>query len=91
MTKIIDLLKDKAKLHATYIRVFDNPDGKLVLRHLMDSGFIIKSTYVSGDPYTTALNEGSRRIVLSILKFIHRDHKQLMDEIERVMNDTTNG
>lgn len=62
------MIYDRSRVKAAYRRVFESPEGQLVLRHLMKEGFVFKSTFVAGDMHQTALNEGSRRVVLSILK-----------------------
>ena len=65
-----------------YLRVFDNPDGRLVLEHLMKVGFVFNPTYVAGDPTETAHREGMRRIVMSILRMVKIDDKKLMEMFE---------
>jgi hypothetical protein len=67
-----------------YRRTFDTPDGKLVLHHLMQKAFITDSTFVASDPHQTALNEGSRRIVLSILKYALKNDNAVKDEIQQL-------
>ena len=71
----------RVHLHAAYVRVFDTPDGKLVLEHIAKEGYVTRPCHVAGDPHTSAMNEGSRRLALSILKFVHRDHQQLVNQI----------
>jgi hypothetical protein len=85
--RLIDRLRDRIHLHAAYIRVFDTPDGKLVLRHIMEQGFVLKTTFVAGDPHETSLNEGSRRLALSILKFANQDHNKLINQIEEATHE----
>jgi len=65
-----------------YLAVFDNPQGKRVLKHLCRVGYVDKSTFVSGDPHQTSLNEGMRRIVLSILKLINTEPQEILEEEE---------
>lgn len=84
---MIDAIKNYIETHAAYVRLFDTPDGKIVLRHIMHEGFVLKSTHVAGDPHTSAMNEGSRRLALSILKHIHRDHHKLINELEERIRD----
>lgn len=80
---IRDKIADKIHLHASYVRTFETPDGQRVLRHLMRKGFILESTFVAGDPQQTVLNEGSRRMVLSIISFLGRDHSELVKQLEQ--------
>lgn len=77
-----DAVRERARVHESYQNVFNTPDGERVLRHLMKVGGITKPSYVAGDPYTTAFNEGRRHLVLSILKFIHKSHDELLKAIE---------
>ncbi len=87
MSELADRIADRIRLKASYQRTFDAPDGKRVLRHLMRVGFVTKSTFVAGDPHQTAMNEGSRRIVLSIIRFIATDDAALIKQLEEA---TTN-
>lgn len=86
---IRDKIADKIHLHASYVRTFETPDGQRVLRHLMRRGFILESTFVAGDPHQTSLNEGARRIVLSIITFLGRDHSELVKQLEQGKIDDT--
>lgn len=79
---ILSKLSDRKVLQAAYTRVFESPDGKLILRHLMNVGFVTKSTFVRGDANESALNEGTRRLVLSILKMVYRDDTDLQQAVE---------
>jgi hypothetical protein len=69
------MLLDRNSVRRSYQRIFDGPEGEFVLQHLMKVGFVNKSTFVKGDPYETALNEGARRLVLSILAQVYGHEK----------------
>ena len=73
----------RSKLHDDYIAVFDNPRGMAVLKHLANKFFVNSSTFVAGEPHMTSHNEGSRKVVLSILRFIGKDPAQLIDDMNR--------
>jgi len=73
----------KIRLHEDYQHTFDSPQGKNVLKHICHVGFINRSTFVKGDPHETALNEGSRRLALSILRFLYRDNAEMIRQIEQ--------
>jgi hypothetical protein len=49
----------------------------------MNEGFVLSSTFVAGDPHQTAMNEGSRRLALSILKMAKIDQSEKFDQIEQ--------
>jgi hypothetical protein len=80
---------DKVAMRDSYRRVFETPDGKRVLRHLLRVGFVTRSTMVAGDPHQTAHNEGMRRLVLSILNYAIKDHAELETTLEETLNETT--
>lgn len=48
------------------------------------------STFVGGDPYATAFREGQRHIVLSILKFVNKDHDEIVRAIEEEIAHANN-
>jgi hypothetical protein len=75
------------ELQDSYKKIFSTPDGERVLEHLCKVGFIGDTTYVSGDPTETAHREGQRRLVLSILRFLERDARQLLKQLEELRNE----
>lgn len=81
-----DLLQRRERVVESYRAVFESPSGELVLAHLAKHGFLFDSTFVQGDPHQTALNEGSRRMVLSIIKMLNTD----LNKIRLMMEDTQN-
>jgi hypothetical protein len=64
-------------LKESYRRIFDTPDGEIVLRHICRHAHVFGTTFVKGDPYETALREGERRLALSILRFIYREDRSV--------------
>ena len=71
------------KINEHYKKVFETKDGEIVLSLLCKTGFIFESTYVQGDSHGTAHNEGMRRIVVSILKFLGKkpeDFKNMINQ-----------
>lgn len=85
--KIKNNLRDRIRLHESYQVVFQSPDGEKVLRHIMKVGNVTKPSFVAGDPHSTAFNEGRRHLALSILRFVGKDHKKLIQMIEEGTND----
>lgn len=75
------------KLHTKYKDVFSSPQGEDVLFHICKAGFVFDSTFVANDPHQTALNEGSRRMALAIVRFVDRDFGELQ-RINETINDT---
>jgi microsomal dipeptidase-like Zn-dependent dipeptidase len=72
------------EMHDSYKKVFSSPDGERVLEHLCRVGFVFDTSHVSGDPYETAHREGQRRLVLSILRFLERDPRELLKQMENI-------
>lgn len=70
------------KLHDSYRAVFTTPDGEEILKHLCKIGYVFDTSYVVGDSHETAHREGQRRLVLSILRFVGRDPKDILAMIQ---------
>jgi len=64
-------------LNAAYRQVFSTAVGLTVLEDLQENGFIHTSTYVAGDPYGTAMNEGTRRLVVHIQNMLRVEPGQM--------------
>ncbi|RMF55083.1 hypothetical protein D6745_03210 [Candidatus Woesearchaeota archaeon] len=62
-----------------YKTVFSSPEGKKVLSHLMRSHGFYSTSFVEGDMFATAFNEGGRNVVMQILKKININ----LDELEK--------
>lgn len=77
VTEKLDILK----MHEVYQSVFDGPEGREVLRHICKRGHVFDSTHVVGDSHLSALREGERRLALSILKYVNKDHASLINEL----------
>lgn len=61
------------KLAKSYKECFSTVEGKKVLLDLMKQGRFMQPTFVPNDPYTSAYNEGMRRIILRIVSFVETD------------------
>ena len=79
---MFNLRKKKLDQVACYQAIFSSEDGKKVLYDLMRTHYIISSTF-SKDPYETALKEGERNTVLRILSILIIDPIQLLDGINK--------
>tara|TARA_R100000458_G_C8253097_1_gene229656 strand:- start:947 stop:1204 length:258 start_codon:yes stop_codon:yes gene_type:complete len=71
------------EIHDSYRAVFNTKDGERVLEHLVKVGFVDTTTHTQGDPYDTAYKEGKRSIVISILRFIERDPRELLRLVQQ--------
>lgn len=78
---------DQINIHGAYKAVFSTPEGEEVLRHICKVGFIGRATRVKGDPEQSLENEGMRRLALSILRFAKKDHKEIVELIEKEYQD----
>lgn len=85
--QIADLLRGRLAIRKSYKQVFNTEDGKQVLAHLCRNCFLTQTTFVAGDPHQTAMNEGSRRVVLSIIRQLNMDEKDLLKQIEEQSNE----
>jgi hypothetical protein len=82
-----DLMMRKIFRHRSYGAVFSTKEGAEVLAHICREGFVFKTTFVAGDPQQTALNEGSRRLALSILRMAGMNHEQQVQFLERELEN----
>lgn len=78
------------RLRRHYRDVFSTASGRAVLEDICRRAFIAKSTFCAGDPHVTALNEGSRRLALSILRFASVSSETL-ELAEKLLEETPNG
>lgn len=87
--QIAQQIGKKEEIANAYASVFDESrrDVQIVLEDLIRNGFITKSTFVQGDPYSTALNEGSRRFCLSILNRIYNDPTKQLKLLKGQLNN----
>jgi hypothetical protein len=70
------------KVYAAYRDVFNSVSGKMVLDDLKKS-FNDRTTFVEGDPYASAYNEGKRALYLVLLWTIRQGEEVVQhQEIE---------
>lgn len=86
-TTLMEVMLTKLRRHRDYQVVFGSPEGERVLQDILSEGFVTSSTFVRGDPQETTLNEGSRRLALSILKFAKTNHQDRIRLIEEEMQN----
>ena len=65
--------KQLAELKLAYRRVFNTDDGPTVLADLKKRSSFEATTFVSGDPHTSAFNEGQRAAVLLIVRMLSEE------------------
>ncbi len=82
--------KRKANIVGAVQRLFnlENPDARYVLAKLIKEANVFTPTFVKGDPYESAFNEGQRRIVCSLFKHLTTDLNQLVESIRALENET---
>jgi len=71
------LEKHRAILRA-YQRLFNSPEGELVLRDMMKASGFTRTNYVPGSFDATAHNEGQRAMVLRVAKLAHYSEAQIL-------------
>lgn len=85
--QVMDILLHRREIHRSYDAVFGSNEGERVLMHILDVGFVTKSTFVAGDSNQTMLNEGSRRLALSVLRMARTNHKEMVRMIEKQLQE----
>ena len=68
--------KRLADLKLAYRRTFNTDDGQKVLDDLMRRFSFGATTFVSGDPHTSAFNEGQRAAVLLIARMLSEEKER---------------
>lgn len=58
-------------------QTFETPHGKNVLSYLMKRSGFLNTSFVQGDPYLSAFNEGQRALVIDICNKLKTDIKKL--------------
>ena len=64
------------ELRLAYRRTFNTDDGQRVLDDLMKRFSFSATTFVSGDPHTSAFNEGQRAAVLLITRMLSEEKER---------------
>lgn len=65
-----------------YKAVFSTPEGKEVLKDLIEFCHVNDPTHVIGDTHQTAYREGERRVALRILGFLKGKKPDLEDVVQ---------
>ena len=78
----------KLTIRDAFRRVFDTPDGRVVLNYIVRHSHVLRSTYSSKDRDLMLIREGERRLALSILRLVC-GRQELQDAIEENMNDAS--
>lgn len=76
-----EVLKEEVAINLCYKRLFATDDGKRVLKHLMDTSFVLQSTY-DPNPQTSAFKEGQRATVLAIFNMIEMPVELLIEYLK---------
>jgi hypothetical protein len=69
-------LKQVEELKLAYRRTFNTDDGQRVLADLKRRASFDATTFVSGDPHTSAFNEGQRAAVLLIVRMLSEEKEK---------------
>lgn len=83
-------LSKSAALIADYKQTFESDHGRRVLKDLMRKYCILTSTFVPGDSYSFAFNEGTRCVVLSILSRLKINIDRYVKNLEEMNKQNDN-
>lgn len=80
-----EMAQSIAENQALYRRVFDNPDGKAVLKDLEKRCFVRRTTYPGNDEIGQwGINEGRRSIYAWIINMLEKDLNEILKELLEV-------
>lgn len=71
-----------------YRRIFNSPEGQLILRDMMKASGFTRTNYVPGSFDATAHNEGQRAMVLRCAKMAHIDEAKLIELLLQQQSDS---
>ncbi len=69
------------RLHHAYRNTFSGPHGELVLAHLVKK--FGGDTFIAGAPDVSAMQQGQRRVILSIMTFLKREPNELIEQLQK--------
>jgi len=79
----IDVITRRREVVSAYQRMFDSPEGQIVLHDMMKA-FNFFGTSASQDPYETHFNEGQRSVILTILGVLKTDSEKYAKHIQNI-------
>jgi hypothetical protein len=80
---MIERLQHRLRRRRAFLAVFESTDGEIALRHLGRYCRAQSSTFVQGEPDTTAYLQGRRDVFLEIMAQLHMSEGQLRRMMER--------
>lgn len=70
-----------------YKQAFGTQAGIRVLQDLMQSHWMLRTSFVRNDPQLSAFQEGERNVVIRILSILKINPEQLQQHIEEIENN----
>lgn len=89
-TEMVRNAKQRSVIRERYRRVFGTEDGRVVLAHILRQGHVLSTTFVAGDSHQTALNEGMRRLALSIARAVYKNETEMQQQVEKGIQNEEN-
>ena len=81
-------IENRARLQESYRKVFESPDGQMVLNHLGKVANVCQTSFtVNGTDRETCFKEGQRHLILSIIRFLERDDLAYVAELMKRQNE----
>jgi len=80
-------LKKRAAVIRAYRNTFTSVSGKIVLKDLMQTHYMLSTSFSSSDSHETAFNEGERNVVIRILQKITVNPNDLLKHIENIVEE----
>lgn len=79
--------RKEAKRKNAYRELFNTESGKEILSDLSKRYNILNTTFVAGDPCSSAFNEGARSVVMSLIKLSSITVEEINDQLKRMEKD----
>ena len=80
--KQVNMVKREVSRVRAYQRVFNTPEGELVLQDLMKTHHFLGTTFDGDNVRKTIFREGERNVVLRILAILKMDVQHIQERIK---------
>jgi len=74
--------KEEKEVRIAFMQTFGTEQGLKVLEYLQLRCFKYQSTFIPNDPYGTHVNEGARRILLTIEELMSNEGIQKLADVQ---------
>jgi hypothetical protein len=87
MQEMFEKMKRQARLIRAYRKIFNGPDGELVLSDLVKISGLFSNAAVARDAVSTAFHAGRRSLMIDIIRLSKTSEERIIQKIENLENE----